>query len=108
MVRAVLTQLGIGAHPWRLVPALTPSAEPNVGVSVNDGIVYVPGSTLDEAAAALADQLLAHVIHIEWRAVPDCLACHPHPPNAELVDGHAVWVCPKLGTTVRPILDNTS
>ncbi len=107
MIRAVLAQLHVDehVHPWRIVPPLENAAEPNIGALVEDvSLVYVPVSALDEAAVAFADRVQDDLIDIYRRAVPECLPGHPHPPKADLVDGHAAWLCPRTGQVVRQMI----
>jgi len=62
-----------------------------------------PVRPLQEAIVEIADELQNQAIDIHFRAVPQCVDGHFHPPRAELVENEAMWICPRSGMTVRRI-----
>jgi hypothetical protein len=57
----------------------------------------------EEATAILADQVQEDVFEALWSARwPQC-RWHDNPALARLVDGEAVWICARLGSTVAKI-----
>lgn len=108
MVEAILSQLGTVTEnddqSWRVI--LAPPGY--VGVSVNGGEIYASSASGEHATVDLAGKLQENAIDVQWRAAPACLPGHQHPPQAELYGGVAMWMCPRLHASVRPIMPDQS
>jgi len=57
----------------------------------------------EEASVELASHLQEDILGWLWGpAWPPCRG-HPHPAEARIVAGQAVWVCPRTGETLAAI-----
>lgn len=102
-VDAIISQLGVvmdDDRPWHIIPA----PPGYVGVSVNGGEIWASATSLGHAVVDIADKLQDGEIDFQWRALPDCLPGHPHPPRAILYDEGPMWECPQTASVVRPII----
>ena len=85
-----------GSSWWRL----------DVGVGHVGGLQLPDEPTGAEILAEIAHYLQDQVFdqHAEtWgEPLPICPG-HPHPPDPRIIDGEAVWVCPRDGRVLAPI-----
>jgi hypothetical protein len=105
VAQAILDRLAPG---WDILEVGSPGTEVSVVVGGHGPPVTAYFMThLPEASAVaeLASQLQDHVIEETWgEARPPCPG-HPHPLSARVVDGVAVWECPRAPEHHRePIL----
>jgi hypothetical protein len=71
-----------------------------------DARVYGPCEPQDEPELLvdIAHFLQDNVFDTEpWGEARPICPGHPHPPDPQMIDGTAVWTCPRDGTVLAPI-----
>ena len=97
--------VGLGRVPTVVVDLTDPE---NLPYSFIDGTCFHRsslwwGEDEEEATVHLAFPLQDDILDWLWGPVwPPCRG-HPHPAEAQIVAGKAVWVCPRTGETLAAI-----
>lgn len=111
LASGVLTDLGLSTNGWRVIDVVESEDSvppPRAGLSAATHFLITVGGPDDNtlqayftdeverprADVATAEQLQDHAIELlGGAAVPPC-PDHPHPLQAQVVDGVPMWVCP--------------
>jgi hypothetical protein len=111
VAQAILNGLGGHAPSWTVLSVTEPDVPPGqwsvhtllvtLGRSPDEtvGAYYSLAVPEPDAIAALASQIQDHAIEAtQGDPLPPCPG-HPHPLSAHVVDGVAVWECPRDSRT---------